>query len=365
MQVTTTNYTVAEYAAQMGRGDITVNRDYQRTEEVWPAAARSYLIDTMLLGYPIPKLSLFQKTDLKSRRTIKEIVDGQQRSMAILDFYDNKFRISGKSKFSGRNFEKLDDEEKQHFLDYAVTVDLIVNATEEDIRQLFRRINSYTVPLNPQEVRHATHQGLFKWFIVELTEKYATSLKQIGVFAEKQLSRMADAALFTEIIIAMIEGIETSAGKKLNLFYAEHEEVFAGENDIRKRVDVAFGKILQWETIHGGSLMKPYNFYSLFLAISHIDSPLTPLSNVYLNDGTGFRTDDVLLSNLGMLGSALEKARDEDDSDIVEGEEEAYEAPEVKRLKPFVDACSEATNTEKQRKERFRWFCKALQLNQI
>ncbi len=365
MQVTTTNFTVAEYAEQMGRGDITVNRDYQRTEEVWPVAARSYLIDTMLLGYPIPKLSLYQKTDLKSRKTIKEIVDGQQRSMAILDFYNGDFRITGKSNFAGRNFDKLEDEEKQRFLDYAVTVDLIINATEEDIRQLFRRINSYTGPLNPQEERHATHQGLFKWFIVELTEKYATTLKKIGVFSEKQLSRMADAALFTEMTIGMIDGIETAARKKLDSFYASHESSFQEEKDVRKRMDFAFEKVLQWESLHGGALMKPYNFFSLFLAISHVTEPLEPLEGIYEPMPGGILSNDVVLANLGILASALDKQAENTEDDGLEGEEDQPAQLGQKIFKTFVDACSEATNTEKQRKERFSWFCKALQSPQF
>lgn len=43
-------------------------------------------------------------------------------------------------------------------------------------------MNSYTVPLNSQEKRHAFYQGEFKWFMVEVTRKYAQSLKDIGVF---------------------------------------------------------------------------------------------------------------------------------------------------------------------------------------
>ena len=83
---------------------------------------------------------------------------------------------------------------------------------EEDIRQVFRRINSYTVPLNPQEKRHATHQGAFKWFVVGLGETYAQSLKTMGVLSETNLSRMADQALFTEITYAILSVPFTCSG---------------------------------------------------------------------------------------------------------------------------------------------------------
>src|ERR1017187_6179965 len=198
MRVTSSNFTIAEYCQQMQEKSIVVNHDYQRSDKVWPPAARSYLVETILLGYPIPKLSLYQTTDLKSKKTKKEIVDGQQRSQVIFDFLQGAFRLTGKGPFGGKKFSQLETEEQQQFVDYALTVDVFVSATSSEIRQVFRRMNSYTVPLNPQEKRHATHQGELKWFIVELVERYSEALKTMGVFGERQLSRMADASLLSD-----------------------------------------------------------------------------------------------------------------------------------------------------------------------
>ncbi len=118
MQVTPSNFTIAEYCQQMEQNQIVINRDYQRSGKVWPPAARSYLIETILLGYPLPKLSLYLKTDLRSRRTTKEIVDGQQRSQAIYRFYEDEFAISTKGRFSGLKFSQLEEEQKIAFLEY-------------------------------------------------------------------------------------------------------------------------------------------------------------------------------------------------------------------------------------------------------
>src|SRR6185312_5893032 len=111
---------------------------------------------------------------------------------------------------------QLQEPEQQRFVDYGLTVDVFVNATPDDIRQVFRRMNSYTVPLNPQEKRHATHQGEFKWFIVEMVEKYAESLKKIGVFRERQLSRMTDAALFSDVVYTFAQGIRSASESNLD-----------------------------------------------------------------------------------------------------------------------------------------------------
>jgi len=343
MQVTQTSFTVAEYCAQMQRGELLVNHEYQRTNKVWPPAARSYLIDTILHGYPMPKLCLFQKTDVKSKKTLKEIVDGQQRSQAILDFFNDALKITGKSIYSGKTYSRLEEPDQQKFLGYSITTDVFVGATEDDIRQVFRRMNSYTVPLNPQEKRHATHQGEFKWFIVDLTERYAGALKKIGVFNEKQLSRMSDAALFTEVVMAMIEGIQTASKAKLNAFYETYDPSFPLEPKMLKRIEEAFGHILEWESLHDSNMMRPYNFYCLLPAISHCRHPLEPLLSLCPVKAQQTFERDIVLANLGRLSAALD------------------EAEKVGTFSQFVKAASSATNTKAHREVRFRAVCKALQ----
>ena len=343
MKVVTTNLTIAQYCGQMQNHEIVVNHDYQRSSRVWPAPARSYLIDTILLGYPIPKLALYQKTDLRSRQTINEIVDGQQRSRAILAFFDDKLRITGKSDFAGKRYSQLDEPDQQRFIEYQLSLDIFTGATENEIRQVFRRINSYMVPLNPQEIRHATHQGAFKWFIVALIERYAQALKQIGVFSEPQLSRMNDGALFTEITLAMLSGIKTSRITLLKDLYESKDREFTEAKSLERRFDEVFGQILDWTDLHNGVLMKPYNFYSLFLAVTHCQRPLAPLAPAFTVTRTGLSDPDVVLANLSSLAAAAE-------GEVTDSQ-----------FANFVAANAEATNTERQRTVRFQWFCRAIQ----
>ena len=348
MQVTPTTYTIAEFCGQLERGEIIINRDYQRTPRVWPPAARSYLVDTILQGYPIPKLCLYQRTDLKSRRTTKEIVDGQQRSQAILDFFTDKLRLSGKTGFSGSTFSTLEEPLQRRFVEYPLSVDLFVGAVDEEIRQVFRRINSYTVPLNPQEKRHAVHQGAFKWFILALGEKYAEGLKRIGVFTEANLSRMADSSLFTEIVLAILSGIPSASEAKLDGLYAAKEGEFPEQSSIEQRFERTMGTLFDWVPIHKTPLMKSYNFYSLFLALTHTREPVPALLDLAPTDpamgaAPVMIDGDIALANLGTLAAALDD-----------------EQPDP-ALSSFVAACSKATNRLEPRRERFRWFHRALQ----
>jgi hypothetical protein len=342
MQVSGSSFTVAEYCEQMRNGGIVVNHDYQRTDKVWPPAARSYLIETILMGYPVPKMALNQTTDLKTKRTKKEIVDGQQRSQAISDFLDDKFKLSSKSEFGGNIFSQLEPEQQQKFVEYILTVDLFVGATPEDIRQVFRRINSYTVPLNPQEKRHAIHQGELKWTIVELTEVYAGALKSLGVFKEKQLSRMADAALIADVLYTFALGIRSASETNLNRFYEDNDKVFINGGQLMGRLRSAMDVVFSWPDIHQTSLMKPYNFFTLILAISHALNPISTLNESYARDHPQPIDPQFALPNLTALASALD------------------EPSSFPTLAKYVLACSKATNRIEQRKARFQFQSEAL-----
>ena len=346
MQIIPSTYTVADYCAAMERQEIIVNRQYQRSDKVWPPPAKSFLIESILLGYSIPKLSLYQVTDVKTRKTRKEIVDGQQRSQTIFDFYNDQFRLSKTIEFeeaAGKSFTQLNPEQQHSFLDYPLSVDLFIAFTPDKIRETFRRINSYTVPLNPEEQRHAEFQGEFKWFIYELCKDFDQNLIDLGVFTEKALVRMADAKLFSEMTHALLNGITTTNKSALYKLYKTHDQQFPNRESVRSRFGRIFEFLLSLQPIHRGSLMKPHMFYSLVLAGIHVTDPVETLSGVF-TPADDYRYDrDIVLSNLTGLAEAVDNS--ENNSEFEE----------------FVAASAEETNTAESRKTRFRWFCKAFQ----
>lgn len=349
MQTVQSPMTIADYCAAMGRGEIESNREYQRSDKVWPPAARSFLIETILLGFPLPKIYLFQKTDLKSKKTIKEIVDGQQRSKTILDFFNNNIAISRTSEIEaarGKKYDQLGDDLKGQFLNYLLSTDLFVAASTSEIRQAFRRLNSYTVPLNPEEMRHAEYQGPFKWFLYELSRDHEEILIQLGVLGEKQIVRMQDAKLFAEFVHAALNGIKTTKAKDLDTLYKQYEQhELPGQDDLRGRIDGAMDFIIGLPEIHNGPLMKPHIFYSLLLAISHTKCAMEKLREVCEPPEPYDFQRDIVVPNLTALAEALDSERPE------------------QRFASFVDACSTKTNVDTQRKIRVRWLCDALQPN--
>ena len=191
MEIDQTQDTIANYCNALRRDEVEVNRDYQRSDRVWPLAARQFLIETILLDYPIPKLSLHQVTDLKTKSSLRYVVDGQQRTRAIYDFFNNELRLANSTVIpdgAGKYLDDLDGGLQEQFLNYLLSLDLLQNALAVEVRDVFRRINAYTVPLNPEESRHARFQGPFKWFAYRVAADFGASLEAIGTFSKSNSS---------------------------------------------------------------------------------------------------------------------------------------------------------------------------------
>lgn len=343
--LTPTTYTIAEYCSMLSRNEIIVNREYQRSDKVWPPAAQSFLIETMLLGYPVPKLSLHQMTDLKTRKTVKEIVDGQQRTKAIKAFFDGELRLSRTldlEEAAGRSYNELPEELQRAFIDYAISIDLFTGASSDHIREVFRRINSYTVPLNPEEQRHATYQGEMKWLIYRLSRDYDEVMLRTGTFTLARLVRMADAKLYAEVTHALVHGITTTNKTQLDALYRDRDEVFEEQNDFRQRFSNAVEVILASEELHQGPLMRPHIMYSLLLAIMHVLNPVASLIPLNPRDSGAGIDVTASVANLSLLADAL-------DSEV-----------SAEKFAPFVAASEEKTNVKKQRETRFKYLVDAL-----
>ena len=99
-------YTIADFLKWNDDKELVLNPKFQRGS-VWSPQARTYLIDSILRGYPIPKLLLRTAVDRDSRRTIRDVVDGQQRLRTIIDFASGKLVLGTKAKeFKGERYER-------------------------------------------------------------------------------------------------------------------------------------------------------------------------------------------------------------------------------------------------------------------
>jgi len=110
---------------------------YFQRNLVWRELHNKDFIKTILLGYPFPQIFISKgKIDIASMSTISCIVDGQQRTNAIIKFIENQFEVDG------RIYNDLREEEKSNFLKYEVAViELDLENDDPKVQDIFQRIN--------------------------------------------------------------------------------------------------------------------------------------------------------------------------------------------------------------------------------
>lgn len=340
MEINHSEYTIAEIVEGFSNRTIRINRSYQRSGGIWPISAKSYFIDTILEKYPFPKLYFHQIYDRARKKPVMEVVDGQQRLQAIIDFVQGKFPLSKAShRYAKTRFSELDEGIQELFRMHRVPVDVVLAAEPSQLLEMFRRMNAYTAPLNPAEKRHSKYQGRFKWFAVELADRISPILEEFGILTTKQIVRMADAELIAELILILDAGLINRSEKAINDLYSKYDDEFPVEDDYY-RLLLGFFRLLhtRFSELRNTLIMKTYAIHSLFAAYAHIKNGIP-----------GGRDD---------IGFAPRKANIRTDEDAIADLLEISDAHETKDLEgpygEYVKAAISTTTKVAQRRTRTR-----------
>ena len=268
MIINTATYSISELVEQFDRHDLIVNRDYQRGTGIWPDGPSSYFIDTILEGFPFPKMYVYEYLTRPEHRTKKELVDGQQRLNTIRRFLADDLTLAQDSKFAGQKFSDLDEDDRIAFLSYPVAVDVIRNARPPEILQMFRRMNAFTLPLNEAERRHSSYQGAFKWFVNSTADDLSEFFISYGVFTAREIVRMADAEFISECVLAMERGVISTSPSDLNRIYQKYDEKFDDAEHYSNLINSSFQYLTaNFDLLRKTKLMKNYALQSLVIAL--------------------------------------------------------------------------------------------------
>lgn len=160
--------------------EINLNPDFQRNEGLWDRKKQSRLIESILMGIPLP---LFYFAENKGGGL--SVVDGLQRLHTITEYLKNEFKLLDLTYINGvkgKYFKDLPREHQARIERYQIQVYVMSADTPETVKlDIFERINSGGTPLNKQEMRHALYQGQSTQLLKELAEcdefKEAVTLK--------------------------------------------------------------------------------------------------------------------------------------------------------------------------------------------
>ena len=131
-------------------GELELTPWYQR-RSVWNVSQKSYLINTLFEQKPIPAIYIRHSLDLEKAKSIKEIVDGQQRTRTIIGYCNNEFAAKHPAHGTKIKFSELKKDEQQKFLITAISIGYLLGASDSDVIDIFGRINSTSKSLNAQE----------------------------------------------------------------------------------------------------------------------------------------------------------------------------------------------------------------------
>ena len=176
-----TVFKVNDFLSWNRAGSLILSPAFQR-RPVWPKGAKSFLIDTIVRGIPMPIIFLRERTDLKTLEPQREVVDGQQRLRTVIAFIEpdklpnfdeqrDSFTVDKvhNAELAGKRFRELSATTRQRILDYDFSVQVLPADTEDrEVLQIFGRMNSTGFKLNEQELRNAEFFGAFKELMYKL-----------------------------------------------------------------------------------------------------------------------------------------------------------------------------------------------------
>jgi hypothetical protein len=197
--------------------------DWQR-QEVWTKSKKQNLIDSILQKWKLPKFYFLKQSDNPESY---EVVDGQQRLTAILEFFDNELPLSEEStkKFEGKYYRDLPDTVSDAFDDYEIEYDEIEEATDEEIRGFFQRLQD-GLPLTSSEKLNSINSKLRNFLSKLVKHKFFS-----GIGASDR--RYGHFDILAKVAAIEIDGIE------VGLRFEDLRAVFESQSYFSENSNVA------------------------------------------------------------------------------------------------------------------------------
>lgn len=154
------------------RGKLDLQPIFQR-HFVWDRSKSSRLIESALLGIPLPIIYLAEEYQGR-----ESVIDGQQRLTALFSFMDGKFpdgdpfRLAGLrvySELKGLTYKELPEPLQERIRAYPIRVVTILKDSDPDLKfEIFERLNTGAIPLNDMELRNCIFRGPYMELLKDL-----------------------------------------------------------------------------------------------------------------------------------------------------------------------------------------------------
>lgn len=325
------NIKIVEIYNKLRSSQLVVNTDYQR-KLVLKKLHKLNFIETILKNYPFPEVYISpKKLDEDNLILIDEIVDGQQRLNTIKDYIEGTdiFALNNNSAIT--KFNNLSQEEKQRFLNYEISVRYLKNVNQDQVRDIFQRINKTDYALNAMEKMNAQWgESEFVCFAKQIIDTSYTSdnlvykmdsrLRQKfalffygndvdDIFSENDISRMLALQYVMVLVATMDLQSYFNRNEKLKEYVESYNEEFPNSYDIASRLEIIIDFLNDLNLRRTSRWFNKANLFTLFIELDKTDT--TKIDKNQLSNYLGDFDSRAMLSDYGLEASEVQLNSDE------------------------------------------------------
>lgn len=227
IKITVEQKTIDNLVQRLKFNEIDLNTEFQRKGNLWKPDQQSKLIESILLRFPLPAFFFDAENDEKWL-----VVDGLQRLWTFKNYIaEQEFGLTGLeilTEFSEKGivFDKLNRTMQRRILETQVTTYIIQPGTPKEVKyNVFRRINTGGLVLNPMEIRNALNQGTASNFLRDVSED--DKFRKLVYVRNK---RMEDRELILRSIAFILMPYDQYA-KPLSSFLDRAMELLGNQNE--------------------------------------------------------------------------------------------------------------------------------------
>lgn len=347
--------------------EIELQPDFQRKDRIWSVVKKAKLIESILMGLPLPVFYFAEKANGDWI-----VVDGLQRITTVFDFMSGEFALDKfevlSDEYNGKKFKDLSRTEQRRIREYPITAHLIdLESDKEDmIVELFHRINTYGVRLSDQEIRSAMNKGSSVKFL-----RYLASSQEFKTVTNNKIKadRQNDMALCLSALSYLTLGYKNFNYKTYDSFLSramatlnKNELSLLNEAEIDKGLAVQSNnssqEYIRLEKMFKRGLKIASNVFGDFAFKKVINDNRSPISKPlfevivtyfsYINNNQ----ENLLLSHSDEFIDHLYQAINIDSSEYAEWDSEKY----TKDGRGFAYALSTSTGKKATVHYRFKAF---------
>ncbi|KAA6347567.1 hypothetical protein EZS27_004962 [termite gut metagenome] len=243
-------------------GEIDLNPDFQRSSDLWSPIQKSRLIESILLGLPLP--SFYFSEDKETKKL--SVIDGLQRLCTLKDFILKEnfpLKLEGLQflkQFDNKTYRELERPEIKRINSLKVVLNTLRKDTPANVKYvIFQRVNTAGIPLTPQEMRHALNQGRPAEFVKELAE-----MEEFLLATDRKIStkRMEDRDFVNRFLAFFLLGYDENYEGELDGFMQTAMSSLSEKDEKElQEIKTTFGKSMRtiYNIFDNDAFRKRYN----------------------------------------------------------------------------------------------------------